>query len=110
MPRLIAFLTNLPTTSARIVVSIGLSIVFVCGVLVMGVFGKELGHTTLYVLAGFICVMAGLDVSQYVSKRMTEFAPEQHANADAIRAGAPTMPTPPPITSTTVVEAKPDFG
>jgi len=64
-----------PTTPLRLLVGIGLAVVFVLGNMVAMVLGIDLQTDTILAVGGFILIQMGLDVAHYGVKRAT-FKPE----------------------------------
>ena len=81
--KFIDFLQDVNTTSIRIVVSVGLTVLVVMCVLVMMFFNIEISEAILGILCGFILSMGGLDVIQYTQKRRSYIAPSTPEVSDA---------------------------
>ena len=73
-------LSKIPTTQARIVVTIALTVA-------TGVMYFATAFVPGYEWLGFLALMSGLDVAQFHSKRKTSWSPQEHAEADRIRTG-----------------------
>lgn len=63
------WLQDLPTTNLRILVSIGLAVVFVIGTMIASMIDRLPPAAALTTIAGFLLVMMGLDVAQFAAKR-----------------------------------------
>ena len=73
-------LAKIPTTQARIVVTIALTVA-------TGVMYFATAFVPGYEWLGFLALMSGLDVAQFHSKRRTTHKPEELARAEVIRNG-----------------------
>lgn len=105
LARLNGFVATFPSTNWRIFTSIWLSVVYVLGALVMSGVNRPPPEHVLYIVGGFLLIMAGLDVAQFKIKRDSyvqapparpdvEDAPAVRAAAVAAADAAPAAPRP----------------
>lgn len=85
-----AWLEKFPSTNARIFVSIVLSAFYVGGAMILSYIQKAPPEHVLYILGGYLLLMSGLDVGQFLAKRST-FKPEPEPAPAAV---APSKPGP----------------
>ncbi|HTJ62143.1 MAG TPA: hypothetical protein VL333_13210 [Candidatus Saccharimonadales bacterium] len=106
-----SWIEDVPTTNLRIVVSIGLSALYVLVMTVGLVLEKHIDLEVSVTLGGFLLTMGGLDVTQYIQKRKTHIpgeAPDPPTTADVppVPPAAPVpdaAPPPPKASLTTII-------
>lgn len=96
-----AWVSDLSSTNFRIFVSILLAVFVVVVLTIVGlVFNQPVQEGVMWAVLGFIGLMLGLDVSQFVMKRKTELVTPPTTTADNARsvtvAEAPAPPNPVP--------------
>lgn len=97
-----AWVSDLSSTNFRIFVSIVLAVFVVTVLTVVGlVLNRPVQEGVMYAVLGFIGVMLGLDVSQFIMKRKTEIVTPPEITADHARnPAAQPAPAPPPAVLT----------
>lgn len=103
-----AWVSDLSSTNFRIFVSILLAVFVVVVLTVVGlVLNRPVQEGVMYAILGFIGVMLGLDVSQFVMKRKTEIVVPPQTTADNARSVTVTDATQ-PTEATDVGKLSPD--
>lgn len=98
-----AWIEKLNTTNFRIVVSIGLSVMFVTTCMVCAIVGRPLQGEIINTVAMFLLGMMGIDAASFIGKRFSDIG------YAAAKAQAPSSPTV-AVTAPSTVTVLPDKG